>query len=232
VSTPPGAPGTLWDPQRRWSTALATVDRSLDRAFDRCRGRRAPDTVAAVLSNLADYGVVWPLVAAAKARRPGRRQRTMVALGLAGTSSWLVNKSLKALFGRQRPDPVGGTAGTGSAGAGSAGTGIAGLRLAVRPPTSSSFPSGHTLASFCTAVVLAERPWEAAVFVGFASGVAVSRIHLRAHHPTDVLAGAGVGLVLGTATRAVLRRYVPPAARRRTAGEVGMTSSRPVFAEP
>ncbi|MHB1582866.1 MAG: phosphatase PAP2 family protein [Acidimicrobiales bacterium] len=208
MSTAPGAPGTMWDPQRRWGAAFAAVDRSFDRTFDRCRGRRAPDTVAVVLSNLADYGVVWPLVAAAKARRPGGRGRTVAALGLAGTSSWLVNKSLKALFRRQRPGPVDGTPGT-------PGTdGTAGRRLAVRPPASSSFPSGHTLASFCTAVVLADRPGEAAAFVGFASGVAVSRIHLRAHHATDVLAGAGVGLVLGTAARAALRRYGPPAARR------------------
>lgn len=213
----------MWDPQRRWGAAFAAVDRSFDRTFDRCRGRRGPDTVAAVLSNLADYGVVWPLVAAAKARRPGRRFRTVAALGLAGTSSWLVNKSLKAVFRRQRPGPVDGTAGQ---------------RLAVRPPTSSSFPSGHTLASFCTAVVLADRPGEAAAFVGFASGVALSRIHLRAHHATDVLAGAGVGLVLGTVARAALRRYGPPTARHPSAGtrapapEVGMTRGRPVFAEP
>ena len=34
--------------------------------------------------------------------------------------------------------------------------------VTVRTPTSSSFPSGHTLAAFCTAFVLAESPSETA----------------------------------------------------------------------
>jgi membrane-associated phospholipid phosphatase len=184
----------MWDPQRRWGAVFAAVDGSFDRIFDRYRGRRGPDAVAAALSNLSDYGVVWPLVAVAKARRPGRRWRTVAALGAAGTSSWLVNKLLKAVFRRQRPGAV---------------DDAVGRRPAVRPPTSSSFPSGHTLASFCTAVVLADGPGEAAAFLGFASGVAVSRLHLRAHHATDVLAGAGVGLTLGLVVRGALRRCRP-----------------------
>ena len=67
----------------------------------------------------------------------------------------------------------------------------------MRTPTSSSFPSGHTLAAFCTAFVLADSDLQTATNVGFATAVAASRVHLRAHHPTDVIGGAAIGSVLG-----------------------------------
>ena len=38
----------------------------------------------------------------------------------------------------------------------------------------------------------------------FAAAVAASRVHLRAHHASDVLAGAAIGTVLGVAGRLVL----------------------------
>ena len=71
----------------------------------------------------------------------------------------------------------------------------------MRTPTSSSFPSGHTLAAFCTAFVLADSDAGTAANVGFATAVAASRVHLRAHHPTDVIGGAVIGSVLGLGLR-------------------------------
>lgn len=195
MSVASGPPGTIWDPATPFGATFEAVDRAFDGAFGPLRGRRGPDAAAAVLSNLSDYGVVWPLVALAKARRPDDRWRSVASLGAAGVSSWLVNKALKAVFRRERP----GVTRSGP-----------GRRSAVRTPTSSSFPSGHTLASFCTAVVLAEGVPQAVGFLGFASGVAVSRIHLRAHHATDVLAGALVGLGLGLVARGSVRRWWPP----------------------
>jgi undecaprenyl-diphosphatase len=86
----------------------------------------------------------------------------------------------------------------------------------VRTPSSASFPSGHTLAAFSTALVLPESAAGSAAALGFAASVAASRVHLGAHHASDVVAGAAVGTVLGLVLRRGLGRLLPdrrPAAR-------------------
>ncbi|MGH9093304.1 MAG: phosphatase PAP2 family protein, partial [Acidimicrobiales bacterium] len=65
---------------------------------------------------------------------------------------------------------------------------------------------GHTLAAFCTAAVLADTPAELAAYLAFAGAVAASRVHLEAHHASDVAGGAVIGTVLGAAVRRVARR--------------------------
>jgi undecaprenyl-diphosphatase len=135
----------------------------------------------------------------------------VVSLAAAGFSSLVVNQVVKDAVSRQRPDDH--------------------LTAAVRTPSSSSFPSGHTLAAFCTAFVLGETDTQTAANVGFATAVAASRVHLRAHHPTDVLGGAAIGSVLGLALRPVVN-LVAPRARRRgrrprpTPGRSGVVSAR------
>ena len=169
---------------------LDRLDQAIDAAFEPLRGRPEVDRAAAVLSNLADYGFVWVGLALLKARRrgPGRR-RAVIALAAAGFSSLFVNRAVKAAVARERPDDH--------------------LDVTVRAPTSSSFPSGHPLAAFCTAFVLAESDAQTAVNVGFATAVAASRVHLRAHHPSDVVGGAVIGSVLGLGLRPLVNLVAP-----------------------
>jgi undecaprenyl-diphosphatase len=176
---------------------VTAVDQAVDAAFEPLRGRPRVDRAAAVVSNLSDYGLVWVVLALLKARRrgPGRR-RAVVALGAAGVSSLVVSRAAKAAVQRARPGEH--------------------LEAQVRAPTSSSFPSGHTLAAFCTAVVLPESRAATAAGVGFAGAVAASRVHLRAHHPTDVLGGAAIGAVLGVGLRPVVNALAPGRRGRRS----------------
>jgi membrane-associated phospholipid phosphatase len=67
----------------------------------------------------------------------------------------------------------------------------------LRQPRSSSFPSGHATAAFSAAVLLSEDDPYWPVYFLVASVVATSRIHVRIHHASDVVAGAGVGVALG-----------------------------------
>jgi undecaprenyl-diphosphatase len=139
---------------------------------------------------MADYGIVWVVLALFKARHRGPdRRRAVVSLGVAGFSSLFTVRAVKSAVTRERPGDH--------------------LEVAVRTPTSSSFPSGHTLAAFCTAFDLAESPAETAAYVGFASAVAISRVHLRAHHPSDVVGGAAIGSVLGLGLRRLVNLVAP-----------------------
>jgi undecaprenyl-diphosphatase len=189
---------------------MASLDDTIDAAFEPLRGRPGVDRTAAAVSNLADYGFVWVVVALWKARRRGpRRRRAVLALGAAGVSSLLVSRAAKAAVARQRPDEH--------------------LDANVRAPTSSSFPSGHTLAAFCTAIVLAETDAQTVAYGSFAAAVAASRVHLRAHHPTDVVGGAAIGTALGLGLRPAIDLLTPGsrrAARRGRAGRPqGMTTA-------
>jgi len=58
-------------------------------------------------------------------------------------------------------------------------------------------PSGHTSISFSSAEFMRKRyGWEYGVpAYAAASFVAYSRVESRQHHPADVIAGAGIGIV-------------------------------------
>jgi len=62
----------------------------------------------------------------------------------------------------------------------------------------SSFPSGHTSAYFTLATVYgAKYPRLIIPLAVLGAGVAYSRVYLGEHYPTDVLAGAALGIGIG-----------------------------------
>ncbi len=72
------------------------------------------------------------------------------------------------------------------------------LMLLVPAPTDPSFPSGHTTAAFAATFSLVFQGkrwwWVALILAGL---IAFSRLYLFVHYPTDVLAGAAIGLLAG-----------------------------------
>lgn len=60
-----------------------------------------------------------------------------------------------------------------------------------------SFPLGHTVAAFSVATVFAERyralRWVPSVAYGLAGVVALSRLNVQAHFPSDIFLGAALG---------------------------------------
>ncbi len=138
-------------------------------------------------SQVGDYSLIWHLFAATVALFGGRRAgrnllRSSLVLGL---ESALVNWLLKSKFARVRP-----------------------LEPEERPhylrqPLTSSFPSGHASSAAVAATLLAEvgpRPWRC-LLRAIAAVVALSRIHVRIHHASDVIGGVAVGLVVGKLAR-------------------------------
>ena len=79
------------------------------------------------------------------------------------------------------------------------------IRLITACPKSYSMPSGHAMSSFAFAVPLfflsrdyLTMPWRIYPII-LASLIAFSRMYLGVHYPTDVLAGAFLGSMIGLA---------------------------------
>lgn len=114
----------------------------------------------------------------------------LLCLGIAAVLNNLV---IKPLVARPRPYDT-----------------IAELTTLVAPLSSYSFPSGHSCCSFAsaTALFLAFRGKGGAWAYLLAALIAVSRVYVGVHYPTDVLAGALVGTVTALAIFWVSRKIV------------------------
>ena len=70
--------------------------------------------------------------------------------------------------------------------------------LLVKRPSSSSFPSTHSAWAFAGATAIYLNHKKAGIAVYFAAAlIAFSRLYLFVHFPTDVLAGAVFGVIMG-----------------------------------
>lgn len=88
------------------------------------------------------------------------------------------------------------------------------LPLGGSPPRDFSFPSGHsagafTFATFLITRVKMRRATIAALLVT-ALGIAISRIYLGAHYPSDILAGGVLGATCGGAFGLAMRKRDVP----------------------
>lgn len=71
------------------------------------------------------------------------------------------------------------------------------ITLLIKNPQDYSFPSGHSMISFTSALSIwyANKKWGIAAFI-LASVIAFSRLYLFVHYPTDVLMGILIGLAV------------------------------------
>jgi undecaprenyl-diphosphatase len=174
----------------RLATVVESFDEAVDDAFAPLRGKRLPDAVAAAASSLGDRGLIWFLIGLLRARRPGvHRTVALRAVVFTGTLSPIINATLKAAVGRARPEMR------------------AFHHVLVRVPRTASFPSGHTMAAWCAATLLADRDPFAPLYYTTASVISLSRIHVRLHHATDVVGGALIGIGLGHLGRRLFRAF-------------------------
>ena len=77
---------------------------------------------------------------------------------------------------------------------------IPNLRLIWPPPDFPSYPSGHASCAFAIAVLFGLRwrkVWVWAIGLALASIIAISRVVLGMHYPTDIVAGAILGIGVG-----------------------------------
>jgi undecaprenyl-diphosphatase len=169
--------------------AIVAFDAVAERRFEGTfRGRAAADQVFFTASALGDFSLLWHAVGAGRALvqpsfRPAARR---LAASLA-VESLAVNWGVKSLVRRARPH----------------GHHVRPHRL--RRPRTSSFPSGHATSGFLAATLLSEGSRAPLGWYAVATVVAASRVHVRIHHASDVVAGAAMGLAAGR----LVRRWWP-----------------------
>lgn len=147
-----------------------------------------------LITHLGDAGIIWILFTVILLfSKKYRKYGVMMAISLA-FSVLLGNVLLKPLVARPRPfvmDPS--------------------VSLLIAKPSGFSFPSGHAMASFAAASVFfaANRKfgWGA---LTLAVLIAFSRLYLFVHYPSDVLAGAALGLLCGVLAVACVGFFAHP----------------------
>lgn len=169
----------------RIATAFERFDRAelrFCRVLNRSSGTPTPRAFFQAISRLGD-GWIWYALILSQLLLPDGTFPA-VHLALTGGAGLLAYKFIKRHAVRERPfitHPA--------------------ISCAAAPLDRYSFPSGHTLHAVSFAILGAHYwPALAAPLAAFAVLVALSRIVLGLHYPTDVAAGAllGSGLALGS----------------------------------
>ena len=131
-------------------------------------------------SKTGEHAAVWlALGLAGAALDEDRRDQWLRATSVVGFS-YAANIALKYVVRRKRPH-------------------VEGFPALTKTVTTLSFPSAHSTTAFAAARVFSSLlpPWATGPLYTVATAMAVSRVALGVHYPTDVIAGAALGSAIG-----------------------------------
>jgi undecaprenyl-diphosphatase len=144
---------------------------------------RTPEHVRDVrrFSSLGEHGALWLALGAAGTMVDGGNRSRWVRATVAVGVAYACSSSIKLMVGRRRPA-------------------VEDLPHLMATPTGLSFPSSHASSSFAAARAYGGLLPSAPLY-GTALAMAVSRVYLGVHYPSDIAAGAGVGTAIGSLGR-------------------------------
>ncbi|HVB50093.1 MAG TPA: phosphatase PAP2 family protein [Burkholderiales bacterium] len=166
----------------RLDLALSRIQRWDERVclrFNRALRYRVLLGTFRAVSRLGD-GVFWYALMLGLLLSPAHAAPAVAHMALVGLACSVLYKLLKRGASRPRPYQV-----------------HSAIAVGASPLDRFSFPSGHTLHAVAfTLVALVHYPALATLLVPFTLLVALSRVVLGLHYPSDVLAGALIGAAL------------------------------------
>ena len=160
-------------------------NRVLDYLLVRMKGPRM-DRFMPVITRLGNGGLIWicislVLLLNTKHKYTGERVLASLIVG-----SIIANFIIKPIVGRKRPCQV------------------MPMQTIIKRPRDYSFPSGHSLSSFSAATILFYvNPYIGMGSLVLASLIALSRVYLGVHYPSDIAAG----MLLGVFISLIVIRY-------------------------
>ena len=161
------------------------------------------DKIMTSITKLGDAGIFWIILTLLFLIIPKMRKTGIIMAAALIMDLLICNVAVKNLVARTRPYDVNTS-----------------VQLLVAKLHDYSFPSGHTAASFAsvTALYLAgeKKLWKPALVL--ACLIAVSRLYLYVHYPTDVLAGVVIGILCGAAASKLTEMAAAAREARRDSG--------------
>lgn len=143
------------------------------------------DKFMVCITRIGNTGAIWLLISLALLVSPSNRKSALKIISTLFLTSILGEIIIKSLVGRLRPSKA-----------------TPQEQLLIKKPKTYSFPSGHTASSFAAASMIG---FEYPVFVlpafFLAISIAFSRLYLKVHYPSDVLAGAFLGVTCSAVIR-------------------------------
>jgi membrane-associated phospholipid phosphatase len=161
--------------------AIALVDTNLYRLLREHGHDPAIERPVRGFSRLGEHAAIWLALGAAGAAVDRSRRPRWLRAARAVLAAYALNTLLKTIVRRRRPQ-------------------LEKLPALISTPTSLSFPSAHASSSFAAARAYSSLLPGVPLYI-VAALMALSRVYLGVHYPSDIAAGALLGMLVGSGAR-------------------------------